>query len=115
MSNFWECAKCGQQNPVIIHECSCATPKAKRQQVDQAMEVYRELRKDLGMIIGLTMIIHFAWLYLLAGKDATDPPHGRSGMSLRIDAETGLHYLEGRGGVLTPRLDANGNHMMSSR
>jgi hypothetical protein len=79
------------------------------------MEVYRELRKDLGMIIGLTMILQFAWLYLPAGRDATDPPYGRSGMSLRIDAETGLHYLEGRGGVLTPRLDANGNHMMSSK
>lgn len=35
-SMFWECANCGQKNPAIVQECSCAKPRAKPQQVDHA-------------------------------------------------------------------------------
>ena len=31
-SMFWECASCGQKNPAIVQNCSCAKQKAKWQQ-----------------------------------------------------------------------------------
>lgn len=41
-------------------------------------------------------------------KDETDPPDGRSGLTLRTDAATGCQYLEGGGGGITPRLGPDG-------
>lgn len=55
----------------------------------------------------------------LAPKDDTDPPEGRSGMVLRIDAGTGCQYLSNGGlfgrSALTPRVDADGVHMCGVR
>jgi hypothetical protein len=68
MSNFWECAKCGQQNPVIIHECSCAKPKAKRA-ITMATEVNNRatatpkqfkvfmLLGGIAMTVGATLVL----------------------------------------------------------
>jgi hypothetical protein len=48
------------------------------------------------------------------GRDDTDPPRGRSNMTIHTDHATGCQYLQGKRGGLTPRLDANGRHMCSS-
>ena len=59
------------------------------------------------------MIILYLFLLWATGgmdKDSTDGAK-RSNMSLRIDAMTGCHYLEGRKGGMTPRLDINGKHI----
>lgn len=49
------------------------------------------------------------------GYDSTDrmteSDTTESGMYLRIDAMTGCHYLEGTNGGITPRLDAEGDHV----
>lgn len=65
----------------------------------------RAIRVGCGLLF-LFLIIQ--WAFAL-GKDATDPPHGRSGMRLHTDHETGCQYLS-RGG-LTPRLDRDGKHI----
>lgn len=39
------------------------------------------------------------------GRDSTDAPNKRSGMTIRYDAMTGCQYLESSRGGLTPRLD----------
>ena len=54
--------------------------------------------------------------YLLAtyteiGRDATDPPGGRSDMRIMTDHQTGCQYLMGSRGGLTPRLDENGKQI----
>jgi len=65
----------------------------------------RAIRVGFGLLF-LFLVIQ--WVFAL-GKDATDPPHGRSGMRLHTDHETGCQYLS-RGG-LTPRLDRDGKHI----
>lgn len=71
---------------------------------------------------GKKVVNHVAWM-LFAGymaiaaigwlatggykKDSTDG-HDRSNMILRTDYGTGCQYLESRTGVLTPRLNTNG-------
>lgn len=42
-------------------------------------------------------------------RDNSDPPGGRSGMDVRVDALTGCEYLSRRG--LTPRVDGQGRHL----
>ena len=49
--------------------------------------------------------------YTDIGRDATDPPHGRSDMKILTDHETGCQYLAGGRGGLTPRLDSSGKPM----
>lgn len=58
-----------------------------------------------------------AWQSWFTPQDSTDPPgrnwigsYHRSGINPYRDAETGCEYL-GRGGALTPRLDATGKHI----
>lgn len=48
-------------------------------------------------------------LYWLQSADETDSPDKRSGVRLITDYGTGCQYLQ-RGGI-TPRLDADGNHI----
>ncbi len=66
---------------------------------------------SLRLVQIITWIIIFNWIFfwLPIFKDSTDPPRGRSGMEIKIDALTGCQYLSYSG--LTPRLDANGNQM----
>lgn len=44
-------------------------------------------------------------------KDDTDPPEGRSGMSLHTDHLTGCQYLSKPLGGITPRVDGRGRHL----
>jgi hypothetical protein len=49
-------------------------------------------------------------------RDDSDPPNGRSGMWVLIDARTGCHYLGwdgayNRGAAITPRMDNNGKQV----
>lgn len=52
---------------------------------------------------------------LIGGKDDTDGPRSRSGMRLFIDNRTGLHYLGGTFGGITPRLNIDGTQMREER
>lgn len=52
-------------------------------------------------------VITLAAYSIPSERDDTDPPNGRSGMSLHTDAKTGCQYLS-KSGTLTPRLDATG-------
>lgn len=47
-------------------------------------------------------------------RDDTDPPGGRSGMSVKIDCGAGLQYLSTPEGGLTPRLTLDGAHMRAT-
>lgn len=67
----------------------------------------------IGLFVAFSCV--YLWNRLPIYRDATDPPGGRSGLTLRTDAETGMQYLESHSGFLIPRLDANGRHMRSSR
>lgn len=65
-------------------------------------------------------IFVFIVLYLLCcllnPVDSTDYNFfHRSNMSLHIDNMTGCHYLSGWSGVLTPRLDADGQHICTGQ
>lgn len=53
--------------------------------------------------------------YTDIGRDATDPPHGRSDMKILTDHETGCQYLAGARGGLTPRLDSSGKPMCGKK
>jgi hypothetical protein len=78
------------------------------------MEVYQAIKSDV-LNCCCWALIALGILYFLIGKDATDPPNGKSGLRLKIDCGTGLHYLEGSGGVLCPRLDRDGKQMADAR
>jgi hypothetical protein len=54
---------------------------------------------------------------ILAGRgdrDDTDPPDGRSGLSLYTDSKTGCQYLRAGISGLTPRLDRDGKQICLS-
>ena len=77
------------------------------------MEVYKQIKNDivnLAIIYGILMLI---WIFIPYGKDSTDPKWGRSGLIVRTDNKTGLQYLQSSGGHLVPRLDKDGNQMVS--
>ena len=77
------------------------------------MDIYNQIKKDVGNFLMLFIIIALAYSCSSIGRDTTDGKR-RSGVELRIDALTGCHYLEGTRGGLTPRLDANGNHICNN-
>lgn len=66
---------------------------------------------ELGFVLaGLGAVAFIVWaVATLTPYDSTDPPGGRSGMSIYVDHATGCEYLSRRG--LTPRLDGQGRHM----
>lgn len=57
-------------------------------------------------VIFAALTNHFGW-----GKDDSDGPNSRSGLTIRRDALTGCEYLETRKGHLMPRLDAEGDQI----
>ena len=71
----------------------------------------------------LTLLVSFVtvWIFLywavmvLLPRDTTDPPGGRSGISLYVDSLTGCHYLGTLFGGLTPRLDAEGEQICTGQ
>lgn len=75
------------------------------------METYIKIRNDFLLAAVILAVCQWSYsTWLTVAKDATDG-ETRSGVYLRIDHETGLHYLEGARGGLTPRLDVNGQQM----
>ena len=79
------------------------------------MDVYKAVKRDIVAICIAYIVIVMGWRYLPLNKDATDPVWGRSGVNLRIDNETGLHYLESHSGYLMPRLSAEGQQIRDFR
>jgi hypothetical protein len=75
------------------------------------MDVLKGLAGLLGMLLaaaGLTVGLAAVSNALLP-YDSTDPPGGRSGMTIYTDQATGCEYLSNRG--LTPRVDGKGRHL----
>lgn len=79
------------------------------------MTTYKEIRRDVLLVCWICLVMQLFWLVFPISKDDTDPPHGRSGMTLRVDHGTGLHYLESSEGHLIPRLGSDGLQIRSSR
>lgn len=63
-----------------------------------------------GAVVGLLLTAGLVVaLDKIVGRDSTDPPGGRSGMTIYTDQATGCEYLSKRG--LTPRVDGKGRHL----
>lgn len=80
------------------------------------LEVYEQFKKDLSnyvfKVVIIAVIIMIGYTLLPNTYDSTDGGmFDRSGVSLRIDHQSGCHYLEGASGGITPRVDAEGNHI----
>lgn len=71
----------------------------------------KDLLSRLAEVIIALALVAFTVVFLgwVLPYDSTDPPGGRSGMTIRVDHATGCEYLSRRG--LTPRLDGQGRHM----
>lgn len=68
------------------------------------MGLLKELTAVACVLLAVVIVV-----MLLAPYDSTDPPGGRSGLSIYVDHATGCEYLSRHG--LTPRLDGQGRHM----
>ena len=77
------------------------------------MEVYGRIKNDIVNLVIIYVILTLTWVFFPYGKDSTDPKWGRSGLIIRADNKTGLQYLQSDDGHLTPRLDKDGNQMVS--
>lgn len=70
----------------------------------------------IGWFLGAGLV-SLVFLFTDFGKTSVDPPGGKSGLKVRVDAFTGCHYLMGRDffgyseGSLVPRLDREGNQI----
>lgn len=73
-----------------------------------------------GFLFGLGCVVAYVFVLVtlallntfIFSRDDTDTPTGaRSRLDLHIDNRTGCHYLSTHKGGLTPRLDADGNHI----
>lgn len=73
------------------------------------MEVYKQIKKDMGYCVMLGLVFYFLMMVFDIGKDDTDGEK-RSGMKPMIDAKTGCQYLTANGGI-TPRLDKTGKQI----
>lgn len=65
----------------------------------------------IGVLVGgcaLLCVVHSGRM----GRDDTDPPDGVSGLVIYTDFATGVQYVGGALGGLTPRLDARGQVMV---
>jgi hypothetical protein len=73
------------------------------------MKVIVELIKDPQFIIILLFLIAVAVVFWPGRMDSTDKDYwSRSGMRLHTDHKTGVQYVSGPRGGLTPRLKADG-------
>lgn len=71
----------------------------------------------LVLILGSLLVSAIEFVINASGmnpRDDTDPPGGRSGMSVKIDCGAGLQYLSTPEGGLTPRLTLDGVHMRAA-
>jgi hypothetical protein len=66
----------------------------------------------IGFLYFIFLVVILLWVLSGCGaRDDTDPPEGRSGMTLYIDHRTGCHYVGNPMGGITPRVDAKGKHI----
>lgn len=72
--------------------------------------VERLCRLAYWMIVVTLVIFVVDQVSGLGGYDSTDNGRNRSGLGLRVDAETGCEYLAVMGGI-TPRLRLDGKQM----
>ena len=72
-----------------------------------AKRIARELWRPVWIFLACfaAVIVYREWFEI--GKDSTDPPDGRSGLRLFIDAETGVEYLGSPSGGLIERVKPN--------
>lgn len=75
------------------------------------MEVYNRIRRDLSVVAWMFFLIYAGMLIFGLGKDDTDSVDRRSNMKPHVDARTGCQYLSVAGGGITPRLNAQGEHI----
>lgn len=68
-----------------------------------------------GLLLGSVLIYlgyGLFYAYAFGSADATDGPDAISGIAVYVDHGTGCHYLHKPPvGALTPRLDAEGDHI----
>lgn len=70
--------------------------------------MWRFTAKFAACLVFLSMALYAIAYTTDIGRDSTDTPNKRSGMTIRYDAMTGCQYLESSRGGLTPRLDKAG-------
>ena len=84
--------------------------------MSEAQKLARDIRFMLQMV-WIGVLIALLWPYVerltgwLPGRDDTDSERTRSNLELLTDAGTGCQYLRPRGGEMTPRLNAKGEHV----
>lgn len=66
----------------------------------------KEYIKLLAMVAAVMVVQVLYFRFFSVGRDDTDPPAARSGLTIRIDHLTGCQYLDRDG--LTPRIAADG-------
>ena len=72
--------------------------------------IKRDVKRNLLRILVAAIVIQLIWAFTDIGRDSTDGEK-RSGMILSVDAMTGCHYLQGKSGGITPRLNQEGRHV----
>lgn len=65
----------------------------------------------LGLGAAFFVVVVVSALFSSSPRDDSDPPGGRSGVSVITDHRTGLQYLKAPGGGLTPRLGMDGEQI----
>jgi len=79
---------------------------------DYTNGVIKAINKKLWYVLIIVVIIIIMRNWSGSGVDSTDKSGwNRSGITLHTDVKTGLQYLSGDNGGLTPRLDKQGKHM----
>ena len=73
------------------------------------------LLKGASHALGFILLLYVIALVVPNPKDDTDPPDGRSGLTLHIDYRTGCHYISRLLSQPIPRLDREGNHICEGR
>ena len=76
---------------------------------------YTGLTFGFGLMVGLYTALVLIGMLGSSPKDDSDPPSGRSGVSVITDHKTGLQYLRAPGCGLVPRMDKHGDHMREGR
>lgn len=77
------------------------------------METYERVKRDATWVIVGALLIGFIYNYSSMGRDTTDGD-SRSGLGLYVDELTRCQYLSAGGKGITPRLDADGQHICYS-
>jgi len=87
------------------------TKQHKKTVADVIWVVVSELSKAACYLLVILLLIQ-----LIQKVDSTDYSwYRRSNLRLHVDSEYGCHYLSTRGGGVTPRLDAEGEHVCTGR